>query len=170
MGLISFRIVKKTQFAMVTNPPVFIEEFQSEDIMSLNHSKLIHRLSVALDRYEDQYDILPELELELSTGKCKPDVAIYPNLPVDWLNDVIYYNQPPVIAVEILSPKQALTDLTDKAYKQYFPAGVQVVWLILPTTRIAQILLPDGSIQTYANVVMHDPITGLEVDLNHLFR
>ncbi len=69
---------------METAPFDLIEEYQSEDIMSLNHSKLIHRLSVALDRYEETYDILPELELELTTGKCKPDVAIYNNLPVDW--------------------------------------------------------------------------------------
>jgi hypothetical protein len=66
-----------------------IEEFHSEDIMSVNHSKLIHRLSVALDRYTDRYDILPELELP--TGKCKPDVSVFEPLPVDWLNDVIFY-------------------------------------------------------------------------------
>lgn len=155
---------------MEINPVEFFEEYQSEDIMSLNHSKLIHRLSVALDRYEDAYDILPELELELSTGKCKPDVAIYQNLPIDWLNDVIYYNQPPIVAVEILSPKQALTELTDKAYKQYFPAGVQVVWLIIPTTRILQALLPDGSIQTWVTGVMTDPITEMEMDLGYLFK
>lgn len=81
---------------MDTNQADVFEEYHSEDIMSLNHSKLIHRLSVALDRYEDAYDILPEMELELSTGKCKPDVAIYENLPVDWLNDIIYCNQPPL--------------------------------------------------------------------------
>ncbi len=31
-----------------------IENFYSNDTVSINHSKLIHRLSVALDRYEDQ--------------------------------------------------------------------------------------------------------------------
>ena len=155
---------------METNSVEFFEEYHSEDIMSVNHSKLIHRLSVALDRYEDAYDILPELELELSTGKCKPDIAIYQNLPIDWLNDVIYYNQPPIVAIEILSPKQALTDLTDKAYKQYFPAGVQVVWLIIPTIRIVQVLLPNGSIQTWSSGLMKDPITGMEMDLGYLFK
>ncbi|MBC7572310.1 MAG: Uma2 family endonuclease [Spirosoma sp.] len=160
---------------METNQVEFFEEYQSEDIIapahrSLNHSKLIHRISVALDPYEEDYDILPELELELTTGKCKPDVAIYKNLPIDWLNDVIYYNQPPITAIEILSPKQALTDLTDKAYKQYFPAGIQSVWLILPTTRIVQLLLPDGSIQTWSTGIMQDPVTGMELDLGYLFK
>lgn len=148
----------------------FIETYQSEDIMSLNHSRLINRIGVALDRYDDAYDVFPELELNLSTGKCKPDVSIYTNLPIDWLNDTIFYSQPPIVAIEILSPKQALTDLTDKALKQYFPGGVQVVWLVIPTTRIVQIMLPDASIQTWSSGVVKDPITGMELDLGYLFR
>ncbi len=155
---------------METATSDFIEEFQSEDIMSVNHSKLIHRLSVALDRYESEYDTLPELELELSTGKCKPDIAIYPKLPIDWLNDVIFYTQAPLIAIEILSPKQALTELTDKAYKQYFPAGVQSVWLIIPVLQIVHILLPDKTKQVFISGLLTDPATGIEIDINYLFR
>lgn len=155
---------------METNQFDFIEEYQSEDIMSLNHSRIINRVGVALSRYDDDYDVFPELELELTTGKCKPDVAVYKNLPADWFNDIMYFNQPPIIAVEVLSPKQAVTDLTDKAYKQYFPAGVQVVWIIIPTLRIVQALLPDGSIQTWSSGLMTDPVTGMELDLGYLFK
>ena len=147
-----------------------IEEFHSEDIMSVNHSKLIHRLSVALDQYEEQYDILPQLELELPTGKCKPDVSVFPKLAVDWLNDVIFYTKPPIIAIEILSPKQALTELTDKAYKQYFPAGVQAVWLVIPVLQIIHVLLPDGSKQVFAAGRLQDPVTRVELDLTYLFK
>ena len=155
---------------MEATPVDLIEEFRSEDIMSVNHSKLIHRISVALDRYENKYDILPELELELATGKCKPDVSVFNNLSVDWLNDVIFYSQPPIIAIEILSPKQALTELTDKAYKQYFPAGVQAVWLVIPVLQIIHILLPDRSKRIFAEGILTDPITGFELDLTYIFR
>jgi len=155
---------------METNQVEFFEEYQSEDIMSLNHSRIINRVGVAISRYDDQYDVFPELELELTTGKCKPDVSIYENLPTDWFNDVMYFNQAPIIAVEVLSPKQAVTDLTDIAFKIYFPAGVQVVWLIIPTTRIVQALLPDGSIQTWSTGIMQDPVTGMELDLGYLFK
>ncbi len=155
---------------MATEYKDLIEEYHSEDIMSVNHSKLIHRLSVALDRYEDRYDILPELELELATGKCKPDVSIFTNLNVDWLNDVIFYSHPPITAVEILSPRQALTELTDKAYKQYFPAGVKSVWLIIPVLQNVYILLPDGSKQIFADGMLHDSVTGFELDLSYLFK
>ncbi|MFD2571423.1 Uma2 family endonuclease [Spirosoma soli] len=155
---------------METNKTDYFEEYQSEDIMSLNHSRIINRVSVALGRYDDKYDVFPELELELSTGKCKPDVAVYGKLPIDWFNDIIYYDQAPLVAVEVLSPKQAVTDLTDKAFKQYFPAGVQSVWIIIPTLRIVQALLPNGSIQTWASGIFKDPVMGLEMDLGYLFK
>ncbi len=147
-----------------------IEEFHSEDIASVNHAKLIGRLCVALDRYEAEYDVLPELELELPTGKCKPDVAIYARIGNDWFNDIIYYTQPPLIAVEVLSPKQGLSDLTDKAFKIYFPAGVKAVWLIVPMLHLAQILLPNGTQLTFTNGLLNDPILGLEVDIDRLLR
>jgi Uma2 family endonuclease len=147
-----------------------IEEFQSEDIMSLNHSRIINRVCIALDQYDDEYDIFPELELELPMGKCKPDVAIYQNLPTDWFNDIIFFKQPPVIAIEILSPKQGISDLTDKAFKVYFPSGVQTVWLIIPTLRLAQILLPDNTLLTWSSGRLKDPNTGIELDLDYLFR
>ncbi len=170
--LISFG---KRRCAMETNLLDYIEASESEATIgpptrSLNHSRIINRIGVALDRYDDKYDVFPELELELSTGKCKPDVSIYENLPSDWYNDIIFYSQPPIIAVEVLSPKQAVTDLTNKAFQQYFPAGVSVVWLIIPTTRIVQALLPNGSIQTWSQGIMKDPITQMEIDLGYLFR
>lgn len=147
-----------------------IEEYTSEDIVSVNHSKLIHRLSVALDKYTGQYDILPELELELPTGRCKPDVAIYENLGTNWFNDLINYNQPPLTAVKVLSPKQGVTDLTDKAFKVYFPAGVKTVWLVVPMLHICQILLPYGTQLTWPNGTLKDPVTQMEFDVDHILR
>ena len=147
-----------------------IEEFHSEDCVSVNYSKLIGRVCVALDRYDAEYDTLPELELELTTGKCKPDVAIYSKIGNDWFNDIIFYTQPPLIAVEVLSPKQALSDLTDKAFKIYFPAGVKAVWFVVPMLHLVQILLPDGTQRTYPNGLMVDPILSLQVDIDWLLR
>jgi Uma2 family endonuclease len=148
-----------------------VEEFVTEDIMSLNHSRIINRLCVSLDQYDNEFDTFPELELELSTGKCKPDLCIYHNLPVDWYNDTIFFTQPPLIAVEILSPKQALSELTDKAFKQYFPSGVQAVWIIIPSFRTVQIILPNGDLTILSSAdILKDPVTGLEINLKSVFR
>lgn len=147
-----------------------IEEFHSEDIMSVNHSKVIHRLSVALDRYTDQYDVLPELELKLNGKPVKPDVCIYHRLAEDWDNDIIFYTQPPVVAIEIQSPKQATTEITVKMNDIYFPAGVQSVWIIIPPLRLVFIQTPDGQKTTYTQGVIQDPVTNIVVPFEAIFR
>lgn len=148
----------------------YIEEYYSEDIMSVNHSKVIHRLSVALDRYTEQYEVLPELELKLNGKPVKPDVSVFPKLPEDWDNDIIFYTQPPLIAIEIQSPKQATTEITAKMNEVYFPAGVQSVWIIIPPLRLIFIQAPDGRKLTYTDGVVQDPVTPIEVPFKALFR
>jgi Uma2 family endonuclease len=147
-----------------------IEEFISEDISSVNHSKIIHRLSVALNSFEEKYDILPELELDLPTGKCKPDVCIYEKLKDDWENDIIFFSKPPITAIEIQSPKQATTDLTDKMNKVYFPAGVKSVWIIVPVLQLVIIRTTGGKSQTYTDGLIFDPITNIEIPFTKIFR
>lgn len=166
-------IFGKTRSAIESPSFDLIEEFHSEDIIapahrSYNHSKLIHRLSVALDRYEDQYDILPELEL--STGKCKPDVSVFPKRPEDWDNDIVFYTQPPIIAIEIQSPKQATTEITKKMNEIYFPANVQSVWIIIPPLRLVFIQTPTGQKITYTQGIIQDPATTITVSFDLLFR
>lgn len=153
-------------------PPVYdlTEALHSEDIMSVNLSKIIHRLGVALDRYTEYYDVLPKLELSLNTKPVQPDISIYPRLPEDWDNDVIYYTQPPIIAIEIQSPKQATADITARMNTVYFPAGVQSVWIVIPPLRLVFIQTPDGRKVTFTNGLIRDPVTNLEVPFNAIFR
>lgn len=89
--------------------------FETEDVISYNHAKITYRLAKLLSIYDVQYDILPELEFDLSHGRAKPDVAICRLNKVSRLRDVIRPTQPPLPAIEILSPRQALSDLTDKS-------------------------------------------------------
>ena len=58
---------------------------------SLNHSRIFNRVSGALSYY-GECDVFPEFELEVPTGICKPDVAVYENLPAGWFNDIMYFN------------------------------------------------------------------------------
>ncbi len=147
-----------------------LEEFQTEDIMSVNHSRTIQRVSTYLERYDDLYDILPELEMKLNGKPVKPDVSVYPNLPEDWDTDVIFITEPPIIAVEVLSPKQAMTDITDKINNIYFPAGVQSVWIIVPLLQTITIRTPDGKKITFSEGTIKDPITGIEIPFDQIFR
>ncbi len=148
----------------------FIEEFQTEDIMSVNHSRTIQRISTYLERYDDIYDILPELEMKLNGKPVKPDISVYPNLIEDWDTDVIFIAEPPVIAIEVLSPKQAMTDITDKINTIYFPAGVQSVWIIVPLLQTVTIRTPDGKKITFSDGIIKDPIVNIEIPFDQIFR
>jgi Uma2 family endonuclease len=141
-----------------------------EEAWSLNHSRVMHRLSVALLPYEEQFDILPELEFELAAGRLKPDVALLPRLAYDWEADVMRYPQPPVTAIEILSPTQALNFLVDKIRLQYFPSGVQSAWLVLPVGRTVYLLLPGQPLQVITEGILHDPAAQVDVALADIFR
>ena len=73
---------------------IIAAEVTLEEVMSLNHARLTSRLCLLLSRYDEQYDILPELEFELSTGRVKPDVAILPRQEYNWQEDIIYLSSP----------------------------------------------------------------------------
>lgn len=141
-----------------------------EETMSLNHSRLTYRLSVLLSAYEEKYDILPELELELSSGRGKPDVAIFPKLTFNWEEDVIRYPNPPITAIEILSPTQAFDALTSKIRKVYFPGGVQSAWLVVPSIRAIHLFLPGQPVQIITKGVFRDPASGVELTVDSIFR
>lgn len=153
---------------METPPFDLIEEFQTEDIMSYNHAKITYRLAKTLSRYDDKYDILPELEFELSHGRAKPDVAICKMGKTNWLKDIIRPSDAPLLAIEILSPRQALSDLTDKALDIYFPSGTPVVWVIIPHFKQITIMT-SASQDTITSGVLLDKNTGIEVSLDSIF-
>ncbi len=100
-------------------------------------------------------------------GRAKPDIAICEPTQVDWLRDVIRPTIPPLLAVEILSPRQALSDLTDKVLDVYFPSGTPVVWIVIPHFRQVTLMTPQGQNTLTASVVRNDR-TGIALDLTHI--
>lgn len=136
---------------------------------SYNHAKLTYRLAKSFSRYNEQYDILPELEFELSHGRAKPDVAVCRLGKIDWLRDVIRPTTPPLLAIEILSPRQALSDLTDKALDIYFPSGTPVVWVIIPHFKQINVMTYNELI-TITSGVVFDKNTGIELNLIDIFN
>ncbi|WP_428665654.1 Uma2 family endonuclease [Runella sp.] len=143
-------------------------EFETEDVISYNHAKITYRLAKMLSIYDEQYDILPELEFELSHGRAKPDVAICRLNKVSWLRDIIRPTQPPLLAIEILSPRQALSDLTDKSLDIYFPSGVPAVWVIIPQFKQITVMTGSGQ-ENFSTGIVHNEDTGISLDLGKLF-
>ncbi|MBC8153532.1 MAG: Uma2 family endonuclease [Bacteroidetes bacterium] len=113
---------------------------------------------------------MPELELELVTGRSKPNVAIFPKLIYDWEEDIIRYTQPPITAIEILSPTQAFDSLISKIRKIYFPAGVQSAWLIVHSIKAIHLFLPGKPVSIVTDGVVHDPACQVSLDIDAIFR
>ena len=142
-----------------------------EKAMSLNHSRLTGRISYLLTAaYENQFDALPELEFELSTGNLKPDVAIIPKQAYNWQEDIIRFQHPPITAIEVLSPTQAFDAVASKIRNLYLPAGVQSAWLVVPFVKTIHLFLPNGSITTFSAGILRDPASGVELALETVFR
>ncbi len=153
---------------MTTAQPDSTSEFFTDDTMSYNHATIAYRLTKQLSRYDTQFDILPELEFDLPYGRPKPDLAVCTPGKIDWFKDTIRPTTPPLIAIEILSPRQALSDLTDKTVDIYFPSGVATVWVIIPQLRQLTVLTLTQQ-QPFITGIVQDQHTGIKLDLDALF-
>ncbi|MFN3487996.1 MAG: Uma2 family endonuclease [Emticicia sp.] len=138
---------------------------------SKNHNRLQIMLAfVLMQKYDELYDILSEADLELSTGWAVPDLVIYPKLEYDWIHDEIKMTQVPITTIEILSPKQSIADLVIKAKDKFLAAGVKSSWIIVPPLKQITILYPDGTSENYTTGLITDKVTGVEIELDQIFR
>ena len=77
---------------------------------------------------------------------------------------------PPIIAIEVLSPKQPMSDITDKINNIYLPGGVKSVWIVIPLLQSVTVIVPNMPKITYSEGILKDSGTGIELPLNVIFR
>ncbi len=143
---------------------------RNKPMPSLNHARIQARLVRHLaNAYSEKYDILSELTIDFPVKSAVPDVSIYPITPADWQNDVIKQVEIPLLAIEILSPRQIFDDILDKIKKIYFPAGMRSVWVVLPSAQSVMIFEPNQKPKTFNSGIMRDEASGFEVDLDKIF-
>jgi len=118
-----------------------------EDQMgSLNHGTVQNNLGGLLKfKCDKELAVITELSLDISQydlskyelgvkEELRPDVCAYVKRPVipDGKDDLIKVTQMPDLAIEILSPRQAISYLVRKT-KAYFALGVKSCWLVIPS-------------------------------------
>ncbi len=137
---------------------------------SLNHGRIQARLIHSLmSSYEEQFDIVSELTLSSTVPNTVPDLSIFPVSLSNWMDDEVKVDRVPLTVIEIISPSQTLTEMTDKALI-YFVAGVQSYWLVQPSLRSVFILRPGQDELAFHNEPLTDPTTGITIDLKKVFR
>lgn len=135
---------------------------------SINHGVIQARLIGAFLRYEDQYTVASELTLDLEPQPLIPDICVYPRFSLDLLHDQIKAQKLPLLVVEILSPRQYISDLIDKM-ELYFAAGVKSGWLVQPALSSIVIFTPEMESTVYSSGEMTDPVMGITVNLDKIF-
>lgn len=101
-----------------------------------------------------------------------PDVSFYSKdrLPLGQ-RVVKYHDQPPDLCVEVISPSNTKRQIRDKV-KEYFFAGVRVVWLVDPELRSIEVLrAPDESRTLYDDATLDggDVLPGFACKVSDLF-
>ena len=135
---------------------------------SKNHAIVQSNLTFALmGGYRQKYRILPELTLEFGR-RYVPDICVYPNQPYEREHDQIRVTEPPLTAIEILSPKQNADEIMEK-FDVYFGVGVKSCWFVMPPTDTVFILTPDRKIQVFHDETLTDAATGISIDLREVF-
>lgn len=131
-------------------------------------SKLVRLLSNA---YDETYLILPELTLVSTDNKpLVPDIAIYPKFEIDWQNDTLRQEETPLATIEILSPKQNLSDLNSKA-QGYFAMGVVSCWIVLPSMEAIAVNHQPGKYKFFSgDETLVDEKIKVELPLGEVFR
>ena len=147
------------------------DDLNEEHPMSKNHSKVFRRLNVLLTPYEDKFEIMPEFDIQLSSGRVKPDIAICAKgLTFDWWKDETWTKEVPLSVIEILSPTQPLDDIVQKTTTNFFAGGVQSVWLVLPSLQSVYIITADLKRVAYTSGAFTDPVTAITLKVEDIFQ
>ncbi len=135
------------------------------------HSFAQSNLIVALkSRYKKQYKIFSELTIEVGEKTATPDIAIYPYFELDWTKRVPAAKaEPPLVAIEIISPSQTLVEMLDKA-DMYFAHGVKSRWIAQPELQTISVLHPGEKPRTFDSGMVEDMLVGIQIPIEEVFE
>ena len=111
--------------------------------------------------------LLPELTLDIDNGLTL-DVSVFSKnqIKLDFLRDVVKCNEMPLLAIEIISPKQNIQDVLEKAVG-LVKAGVKAVWTIEPYGRTIFVTTEQGENINHEDIVESE---GIKVDFSKVFK
>ena len=154
-----------------------IEPEESVDMGSLNHSAIQVNLAYLLKRL-GTFSVYTELSLDPSgldknrykfREEIKPDVCIYPKRGLSRPYDILKMAEMPLLAIEILSPKQGLQEIVEKI-DAYFALGVRSCWLIDPTTAIVVVYRTLDEHKVFSSGEVVDEIIGIGLPFAEIFE
>lgn len=150
---------------------------ETGDMGSYNHSTVQANLAFLFKR-TGQFSVSTELSLDISQfqadhlqfgNEIKPDVCIYPKRRLSRPYDILKMIEMPLVAVEILSPKQGAYEILEK-FEVYFALGVKSCWLVDPTTEIVAVYSALDQHQPFSTGEIIDDRVGIRIPLAEIFE
>ena len=154
---------------LATDPEIMPEE-EAETLSSMSdptHSAVQGNLLVELSRHAD-LRVYPELDLRLLGNDSRPDLCLYRREPLNLRADEPRREDPPPVAIEVLSAKQGLSELLRRV-EGCLAAGVKSCWIVVPPLRTVTIFSQDGAEKSWHEGVITDPAIGVTADLATVF-
>lgn len=151
-----------------------ISEYERErgkPMPTLNHAVSQANLIFALKlKYRQNYLIVSEINLTMpERPDAVPDIAIFPKLEVNFLEDITSMTKMPLTAIEIVSPSQSDAEIIAK-FKRYFDAGIRSCWLVMPSFQAISVYSAFGIYQFFSETeTLTDSITGIELPVSEVF-
>ena len=151
---------------------------ESVDVGSFNHGYIQARLVILLGKFE-QYTPVSELSLEIdgvdlskfalrNREEIKPDIALYPRRGLSRPLDILRMKEMPLLAVEILSPRQGTYDILEK-FKVYFELGIKSCWLVDPAINTIAVYSSITQWQPFSTGDVIDVAMGIHIAINEIF-
>lgn len=144
---------------------------RNKPMPSLNHGLVqANLIAILWSLYRTQFSVISELSLTLSGWKSVPDVCLFPKKSFNPKKDRITVEEPPICAIEIISPSQSSDLLSEKA-DEYFAHGVQSCWLVFPRFEYIQVYSSPDSFEIYRkNEVLKDEVLGISIPIAEVFQ
>ncbi|MGH8476614.1 MAG: Uma2 family endonuclease [Methylococcales bacterium] len=110
--------------------------------------------------------ILRAVTLDIAGG-LMPDISVFgkESIHPDFFHDVLKYPQPPILAVEVISPSQTIRSLLEKA-RLLNEVGVRAVWTVEPYSRSVFVTTAEGVRLYHGEAVESE---GIRVDFARVF-
>ncbi|MFN0033884.1 MAG: Uma2 family endonuclease [Saprospiraceae bacterium] len=144
---------------------------RNKPMPSLNHSIIQLNLGSELrSLYKNLYRVASELSLDLADWPSVPDICIFPKTPLNLRNDIIAVTEPPLCAIEIISPSQSADGMSQKVEK-YFQHGVQSCWIVFPAFANIYVYSSPDDYEIYrAHETLQDAVLGISLPLKEVFE
>lgn len=161
-----------------------IIELEAEEAVvmgSFNHGCIQANLASILKK-NTQHRVGIEVSLDLGTidsgsfnikakEELKPDLCVYSKRNLNRFQDVLKMTEMPLLAVEILSPKQGTYDILEK-FKVYFALGIPSCWLVEPVSGSLMVYQRDAQDkpQTFFSGEVVDECLNIRFELAEVFE